>query len=112
MSTGALEPINLSDVRQMWDENKPEPRKQADEEDQQLSSLSKHAGWRVLRDHIVGLKAGLDARLSESVLASSPADQIKTDAIFAVLGKSLLESIINKVDDAVEEVDGNTTEGK
>lgn len=96
----------LESVRSVWDENKPEDRTpRADEEDQLISQLSKQAGWRLLKEHILGLKDGLDKRLAESVLQSLGNDQIKTDAIFAVMGKELLTSIINKVEDSAEQVD-------
>ena len=64
-------------------------------------------GWTVLKKYLDNLKAGLDKRLAESVLASLTDAQIKNDALFSVLGKELLESIKNKVDDtslAVEEI--------
>lgn len=109
---GALKPTSMSDVRSIWDENKPETKKEADVEDQLLSQLAKQAGWEILKDHIVGLKEGLDKRLAESVLGSLSNDQIKTDAVFAVLGKELLSSIINKVEDSVEEVNEITSTNK
>lgn len=103
---GALKPTSLSDVRALWDENKPEAqKKEADLEDQLLHALSQQAGWKLLKDHIEGLREGLDKRLAESVLGSLSHDQIKNDAIFCVLGKELLNSIINKVEDSAEEID-------
>lgn len=102
---GALRPTSLGDVRAIWDENKVEPkRKEADVEDQLLFALSQQAGWEILKEHILGLKEGLEKRLAESVLGSLSQDQIRNDAIFAVLGKELLNSIINKVEDSAEEV--------
>lgn len=103
---GALKPTSLTDVRSLWDENKPsETKRTADVDDQLLHALSKQAGWELLKEHIEGLKDGLDKRLAESVLSSLSHDQIKNDAIFCVLGKELLNSIINKVQDSAEEVD-------
>lgn len=107
----ALEPTNLSSVREIWDENKPEKKPEADEDDQLLHALSKQAGWRLLKAHIASLVEGLDARLAESVLSGGLESQIKQDAVFAVMGKELLRSIINKVEDAAEEVN-EITESK
>lgn len=96
----------LESVRSVWDENKPEDTSpKIDAEDQLLSQLSKQAGWKILKEHIQGLKDGLDKRLAESVLQSLGKDQIQTDAVFAVLGKELLTSIVNKVEDSAEQVD-------
>lgn len=98
-----LKPLAIDDVREVWSENKTK----VDPEDQSLETLSRSRGWKVLKKHIDTLKDGLDARLSESVLKSLGDAQIKNDALFAVLGKDLLNSIISKVEStalAVEDI--------
>lgn len=108
---GALKPI--ADIRSIWEEKDKADadRVGVDVEDAKLSALSKSAGWVILKEHMEGLKDGLDKRLAESVLDSMGDKQVKSDIMFAVLGKELLNSIINKVEDSAEEVN-EITKGK
>lgn len=102
---GALKPASYDDIRGVWDPK--EDKDGVDIDDQSFLTLSNSRGWRNLRKHIDSLKDGLDKRLSQSVLNSLSDDQIKKDALFAVLGKDLLNSIIDKVEGtalAVEDI--------
>lgn len=100
----ALHPVYYEDIRSVWNGQK-ETVTAVEDEDQHLSSLSNMKGWQILKAHIDSLKQGLDKRLSQSVLQSLGDSQIKTDALFAVLGKELLNSIISKVEDSALEVE-------
>jgi hypothetical protein len=105
-----LKPVAVDTVMDIWHEKKD---KRVDSEDQMMLTLSNSKGWKVLRQHIESLKIGLDRRLSKSVLESVSDTQIKTDALFAVLGKDLLDSIISKVEDtalAVEQIKNGRAE--
>lgn len=108
---GALKPIG--DVRDIWLQKDEEMERKTgiDPEDAKLAALATTQGWKVLKEHIQSLSEGLDTRLSESVLGGLTDEQIRKDALFAVLGKELLKSIINKVEDSREHVD-ERTEGK
>ena len=86
-------------MRALWTKKRDE-NLNIDEEDQHYSTMSDSAGWRQLKAHIETLKAGLDKRLAESVLKSLSDIQIKNDAMFSVLGKELLDSIIHRVEDS------------
>jgi hypothetical protein len=108
MAKGALKPAFYEDIRTVW--KGKEKTSIIEDEDAHLSSLSQLAGWHVLKKHIESLKVGLDKRLSESVLNSLGDAQIKTDALFAVLGKELLDSIVAKVEDSAEVVEKLTDE--
>lgn len=98
---GALRPSSIDDIRGIWQKREEEEAEKIgiDLEDQAFATLSMSRGWKFLKKHIDSLKIGLDKRLSESVLKSLGDSQIKTDALFAVLGKDLLDSIISKVED-------------
>lgn len=109
MEKGILKPQRYDDIQEIWKRKEQDQAKKSgvDPEDQAIYTLATMPGWKSLKEHINNLKSGLDARLAESVIGSSSADQIKTDAIFAVMGKSLLDSIINKVEytaQVVEEI--------
>ncbi len=106
---GVLKPEVYEDIREVWRVEK-DKKLPIDEEDSHLSALSESRGWAILKEHIENLKVGLDKRLSESVLKSLGDSQIKTDALFSVLGKELLNSIITKVEDSAEEVERITNE--
>lgn len=99
----ALKPVTYEDIRSVWTEKQPDY--EIDEEDEHISALSQMKGWQILKAHIENLKSGLDKRLSQSVLNSLGDSQIKTDALFSVLGKELLNSIISKVEDSALEVE-------
>jgi hypothetical protein len=104
--TGTLKPEPYHDIRSLWQKNK-KVTKGVEDEDSAINSLSHTKGWKILKEYIDNLKLGLDKRLAESVLGSLGSDQIKTDALFSVLGKELLDSIVKKVEDtslAVEEI--------
>lgn len=100
----ALKPQAYDDVRAIW---KPEVDKTTgiDVEDQTYATLANSRGWKLLCKHLNTLKIGLDKRLAESVLKGLPDAQIKNDALFSVLGKELIDSIINKVEDSSEVVE-------
>ena len=104
---GALRPEAHEDIRSLWMKRKEEQATKVgvDPEDAALEALTKMDGWDILKRHIENLKIGLDKRLAESVLSSLGDNQIKKDALFAVLGKELLDSIINKVEDSALIVD-------
>jgi len=106
---GALKPVG--DIRSVWEDRaKIDAKKKGiDVDDAKLTALSGTAGWGILKEHMEVLKNGLDKRLSESVLGNLGETQIKNDVLFAVLGKELLNSIINKVEDSVEEVNDITS---
>lgn len=101
-----LKPERYNDVRALWRD--VEAKKTGiDSDDAAVSELGQSRGWVELKKYIDNLKDGLDKRLAEAVLGSLGAEQIKTDALFAVLGKELLNSIVNRVEDvtlAVEEI--------
>jgi len=104
----ALRPYE--DIRTIWQKKREVEGEKSgiDPEDMAFATLFQTEGWGKLRTHINNLKQGLDKRLAESVLASLGDAQIKNDALFAVLGKELLDSIINKVEDSalvVEELE-------
>lgn len=103
----ALKPNLYDDIRAVWSAKEIEEVESQgiDLEDQIYATLSNSRGWKHLKKHIESLKDGLDKRLAESVLKSLGADQIKNDALFSVLGKELLNSIINKVEDSALVVD-------
>lgn len=106
---GALKPEPYAEVREIWNQRNKEVEKQGviDPEDQELYAVSTLPGWTRLKTHIDSLKKGLDKRLSEAVLGGLSDEQIRRDATFSVLGKELLDSIINKVEDSalvVEEI--------
>lgn len=106
MKQGALRPESYDDVRNVWRQKEAE-QTGIDVDDQKLHNLSQTEGWYLLKQHIDNLKIGLDKRLSQSVLNSLGDAQIKIDAVFTVLGKELLDSIITKVEDSalvVEEI--------
>lgn len=95
----ALKPQAYDDLRAIWT---PEVDKKTgiDMEDQVYATLANSRGWKQLCKHLNTLKIGLDKRLAESVLKGLPDAQIKNDALFSVLGKELIDSIINKVEDS------------
>lgn len=95
----ALKPQAYDDVRAVW-MDKEEQKTGIDREDQYYATLSNSRGWKQLKKHIESLKTGLDKRLAESVLKSLSDQQIKNDALFSVLGKELLDSIVNRVEDS------------
>jgi hypothetical protein len=98
----ALKPEVYEDVRSVWQRKASEDAKKkgVDVEDDALATLSQLEGWEILKEHIENLKKGLDQRLAEAVLKSLGDAQIKTDAVFAVLGKELLDSVIHRVEDS------------
>lgn len=100
-----LKPSSIDETIHIWkresDEGIDDP---VDSSEQALEVLSRSKGWKVLKKHIDILKEGLDKRLSESVLKSLGDAQIKNDALFAVLGKDLLNSIVSKVEATAEAV--------
>lgn len=100
----ALKPEAYEDLRAVW---KPDVDKSTgiDLEDQAYATLSNSRGWKFMKQHLYSLKSGLDKRLAESVLKGLSDTQIKNDALFSVLGKELIDSIINKVEDASEVVE-------
>jgi len=100
----ALKPTSYDDVRAVW---APDVEKKTgiDLEDQAYATLENSRGWKFLRQYLNTLKTGLDKRLAESVLKGLSDAQIKNDALFSVLGKELIDSIINKVEDASEVVE-------
>lgn len=104
MKKGALRPEVYEDVRDIW-RTKEAEKTGIDVDDQRLHNLSMTEGWYLLKQHIDNLKIGLDKRLSQSVLNSLGDAQIKTDAVFTVLGKELLDSIITKVEDSASVVE-------
>lgn len=105
MKKGALRPQAFEDIRALWQDEKREDKLGIDIEDQQLNSLSESAGWKLLKQHIDNLKIGLDRRLAEAVLQGLSDEHIKRDATFSVLGKELLDSIVNKVEDSASIVE-------
>jgi hypothetical protein len=109
---GALKP--LSSIRDIWAVRDEDLAKKTgiDVEDAKLAALSISPGWEILKEHIEGLKDNLDKRLTESVLGTLGDKQVGQDVMFAVLGKELLTSIINKVEDSAEQVDEKETTGK
>jgi len=112
---GALKPQHYEDIQDIWRKKDQEKGKESgiDPEDQQLHTLYGMPGWQTLKAHIDNMKAGLDTRLAEAVLKSLGAEQIKTDALFCVLGKELLNSIVHKVEDSalvVEQIINEQTE--
>ncbi len=100
----ALKPESY-DIRRVWAEEDTQPKTGINVEDEELAALSSMGGWSRLKDHIQSLKDGLDKRLSQSVLESLGDAQVKTDAVFSVLGKELLNSIIGKVESSREIVE-------
>lgn len=104
----ALKPSAIDETIHIWrDEEGINPHEPVDVDDAAFEVLSRSRGWKRLKQHIEILKQGLDSRLSESVLKSLGDAQIKNDALFSVLGKDLLNSIISKVEDtalAVREI--------
>lgn len=109
---GALKPEPYAEVREIWNQKNKEVEKKGliDPEDQELYAISTLPGWTHLRSHIDSLKTGLDKRLSEAVLGGLSDEQIRRDATFSVLGKELLDSIINKVEDSALVVEEITNE--
>jgi len=101
-SKGSLKPQAYDDIREIWKRKDLDDAEKSgvDPEDQKIFALAGMPGWEVLRAHIDNMKIGLDKRLSEAVLGGLSDDQIKRDATFSVLGKELLDSIINKVEDS------------
>lgn len=99
---GALRPQSYEDIRSVWQSKREDEAlsKGADPEDVSFATLANMEGWKNLKAHINSLKMGLDKRLAESVLSSLGDEQIKRDAVFAVLGKELLDSIVNRVEDS------------
>jgi len=107
MNKGILRPVSYDDTRALWRGNETEETGIAPE-DKGLHELAQMSGWKTLHEHINNLMIGLDKRLSEAVLGGLGDEQIKRDATFSVLGKELLNSIINKVEDSslvVEELE-------
>jgi len=100
----ALKPEAYDDVRAIWHPD-VEKKTGIDLEDQAYASLANSRGWKFLHQYLNTLKIGLDKRLAESVLKGLSDAQIKNDALFAVLGKELIDSIINKVEDSSEVVE-------
>jgi len=110
---GILKPEAYHDVREVWAMKKEDEalKKGIDPEDIKLTTLYHTEGWTTLKTHINNLKIGLDKRLAESVIGSLSDAQIKNDALFSVLGKELLDSIINKVEDSallVQDIENET----
>lgn len=102
----ALKPSSIDETMHIWKRESDEgiTDDPVDSSEQALEVLSRSRGWKVLKKHIDILKEGLDRRLSESVLKSLGDAQIKNDALFAVLGKDLLNSIVSKVETTAEAV--------
>lgn len=98
----ALKPNTYESISKVWDvaDEKEADKTGIDKEDKSYASMAESRGWAALKEYIESLKSGLDARLAESVLKSLSGDQIKNDALFSVLGKELLNKIVNKVEDA------------
>ncbi|HNQ31720.1 MAG TPA: hypothetical protein PKJ68_04525 [Candidatus Woesebacteria bacterium] len=86
-------------------------QKGADPEDVELAALDEHPGWAVMKEHIAKLKDGIDQKLSEGVTSGQTAEEIGKSTILAVMAKQLLDSIVNKVDDAVLAVEEFKHEG-
>lgn len=100
----ALKPTSYDDVRAVWTPDE-EKKTGIDLEDQAYATLENSRGWKFLKQYLNTLKEGLDKRLAQSVLNGLTDAQIKNDALFAVLGKEMIDSIVNKVEDASEVVD-------
>lgn len=86
--------------------------KGADPDEVELASLKDHAGWGVITEHIQALKRGIDAQLAEGVASGLSAEEIGKSTILAVMAKQLLDSILNKVDDAVSAIEEINHEGQ
>ena len=87
-------------------------QKGADPDDVELAALDESPGWNVLKQHMVKLREGIDQKLAEGVASGQTAEEIGKSTILAVMAKQLLDSIVNKVSDAVLAVEEVKHEGK
>jgi hypothetical protein len=110
----ALRPEFYTNFRKVWEERKlKEAEKEGVEiEDQSLHTLAQMDGWTVLKKHIDILKQSLDLKMAEGISKGQTREQVGDTAIMVVLGKELLDSIIHKVEDAVEVVEEIKNEGR
>lgn len=89
------------------EENQKKVDKGAHPDDVEMAHLAETAGWTYLREHIDKLKEGIDLKLAEGVAGGQSTESIGQATILAVMAKQLLDSIVNKVEDAeaaVEEI--------
>lgn len=100
---GALRPEALG-VVDAWRIDEVSKKTGVNVEDETYANLASHAGWKQLKEFMESMKDSLDRRLSQSVLSGLDAE-IRKDALFCVLGKDLLNSIIHRVEDSREVVD-------
>ena len=100
--TGTLKPKFYDDIRSVWEReaaSKAE-KKGIDIEDEQYSALSNTAGWERLKDYIEVLKGDLDFKLKEAITSGMSESEIGKSAVMATLGKDLLDSLVNRVEDS------------
>lgn len=109
MNKGTLKPEFYDDIRSVWQRQRAQAalKKGVDVDEDALAAVAQMKGWEILKAHINNLKIGLDARLSTAIASGMTESEIGKSAVMTTLGKELLDSIINKVEDsalAVEEI--------
>lgn len=92
---------------------KPEPQEIASvvpiqDEEKHLYALSSHKGWEILKEHIGNELKRLDDLNRQAISSGMSFEQIGYNSIVLNGVKDLIESVFNKVNDAVEAVENGT----
>jgi len=103
----AIKPTFYDNIRSLYVRPDAEKAKKAgvDEDEKFIHDLRDTNGWNALKKHIEELKTGLDEQMRGAVETGMGEDEIGKRAVVLVLGKGLLDSIINKVEDSYESVE-------
>lgn len=75
------------------------------DEEKHLYSLSAHSGWKVLKEHLKAQIEALENQNKEAISSGMSFEQIGYNSVVISAVKDIIESLFNKVGDAVEAVE-------
>lgn len=106
MTDQALRPTFFSNLPTFVKEKELDKQELTDEEEH-LSSLSNHTGWRILKEYSESLIDDLDQVTDLSLAQGLDLAEIGKNAVVANLAKGIIKRILMKVQDAKEAIEAN-----
>lgn len=98
----ALKPDTFISQLPTFIKEKQAKAKGVTEEEIQLATLSRTAGWSVLREYMLQLKDEMDKINEQAIASGADFSQIGENTVIITQTKQVLDKIINKVLDARE----------
>ncbi len=86
-------------------QNKVVEKSEATDEEKHLYSLSSHAGWLALKEHIATQIGILEDLNKQAISSGMSFEQIGYNSVVLNGVKEIVEAVFNKVNDAVEAVE-------